>query len=140
MAKKGWTGIYKGPKMDLHMKAQWIEALTSGRYTQGRDSLCHVPVGRSGGPRIKRFCCLGVAADVIGGVTWKGDPSGNFATTTSTSIWSDHLPAGGQVVAPYMDMEGLPAWTMDLDDFFVHANDGLRWSFKKIAQWVDQNL
>jgi hypothetical protein len=37
----------------------WLEALTSGRYKQGRESLCQVNTDGS-----KSYCCLGVLCDL----------------------------------------------------------------------------
>lgn len=44
--------------MDPDRKAEWVAALRSGEYAQGRDAL-HV---RHGGG--SKFCCLGVACDL----------------------------------------------------------------------------
>lgn len=41
-----------------NLRDQWIEALRSGEYLQGRNQLCNKVDGE------KVFCCLGVLADI----------------------------------------------------------------------------
>ena len=41
--------------MDAQWKTKWVEALRSGNYEQGKDSL------REG----DQFCCLGVLTDLV---------------------------------------------------------------------------
>lgn len=54
------TSPYTEEEIAQH-RATWIEALRSGEYKQGVNSLCRM--GMDGDPR---FCCLGVAADLAG--------------------------------------------------------------------------
>lgn len=46
-------------KMNAEIKAQWVAALRSGDYTQGRDRL--VTINPDGS---KEYCCLGVLCDL----------------------------------------------------------------------------
>lgn len=47
----------------MHMitKAEWIEALRSGKYKQAKGALCRI--NKAG--EVEGFCCLGVAADLM---------------------------------------------------------------------------
>lgn len=49
--------------MNTEMKAKWVEALRSGKYTQGKGSL---HPGNC-------FCCLGVLCDLIDPTKWSAD-------------------------------------------------------------------
>lgn len=51
--------------MTAELKAQWIEALRSGNFEQGRKSLKHIPESSTAKPQ---YCCLGVLAELIGEV------------------------------------------------------------------------
>ena len=52
--------------MDAEIKAQWVAALRSGKYEQGREQLrCN-----------DKFCCLGVLCDLVKddiGAAWEAD-------------------------------------------------------------------
>ena len=131
---------YDGPKMDLLEKSRWIAALLDGSFKQGRGALCKIPTGRHGGKREPRYCCLGVKAVVDGhtfrpdGRPWRPD---NFLCLMmadgSTGTYTNGLPSG--IVR---DASGDKIG--DLPDFFADVNDKRRWSFQRIARWIDQNL
>ena len=58
--------------MNQEIKKRWIEALRSGEYQQGKESLFHCG----------KFCCLGVLTDLYikeHGLQWKQD---------SADLWS----------------------------------------------------
>ena len=99
-------------------RAKWVDALRSGDYRQGRGRL------RSG----DRFCCLGVAADRLGGGWW--DPSGDpMAYRTDDGFCCiGSLPAG---------LKG----ELGIDDDQVltltHMNDHDGRSFGQIADWIE---
>lgn len=46
--------------MDAALKAEWVEALRSGKYVQGRQRLKRVMGGGT------TYCCLGVLCEVMG--------------------------------------------------------------------------
>lgn len=46
--------------MNKELKQNWIDALTSGKYTQGKELLCN---GKS-------HCCLGVLANIVDPSKW----------------------------------------------------------------------
>lgn len=53
--------------MNPEIKKQWVEALRSGRYKQGREALRTTD---------NRYCCLGVLADMCG-QTWQHNTDRN---------------------------------------------------------------
>ncbi len=52
--------------MDQEFKAKWVAALRSGKYVQGKGALA----------KDGRFCCLGVAADLLAPDRWRSSPDG----------------------------------------------------------------
>lgn len=62
-------------------KAKWIAALRSGEYKQGRHYLRDED---------DQFCCLGVAADLVG-VEWEKRPSGVWSADDQASMLGDSL-------------------------------------------------
>lgn len=97
-------------KMDPEFKAQWLEALRSGRYPQGRGAL----------RREGYYCCLGVLADVIDPTEWD-DYSDTWMTDGLHLACVDVLPDEVQA---------------DL----VLMNDTHGLSFQHIANWIEENL
>lgn len=109
---------------------KWAEALESGDYTQGRDALAW----SYGTGRPEKFCCLGVAADLI-----------------DSTKWNDPLPVyGGRVAWSWSNCEhtGVPravsralGWERgredrDLSPMFIEMNDGQEASFLNIARVI----
>ena len=132
---------YDGPKMDLLEKSRWITALLDGSFKQGRGALCKIPTGRHGGKREPRHCCLGVKA-AIDGHTFSAcdaaDRQGNFLYLgLDAGAWS--MYASGLVGGIVRNASGdkMPG---GLAGFLAYANDQRRWSFQRIARWIDQNL
>ena len=103
--------------MKASVKRDWIEALRSGEYKQGRFALC-----RSG-----TWCCLGVLRDVAieGDWTYKGD-----------GYWSDGRN-GGTLSRNDRKRVGLRD---DSHAELVRFNDGEQLTFDKIADWIEANL
>lgn len=52
-------------KLPPEIKSQWLEALRSGKFLQGKHMLCT-------GNLIKQYCCLGVLSHVQGRLTQSG--------------------------------------------------------------------
>lgn len=53
--------------MHKQVRDQWVAALRSGRYVQGKNRL------RQGEEGKKKYCCLGVLCDLIDPNDWRGD-------------------------------------------------------------------
>lgn len=93
------------------LQEQWVEALESGEYEQGIGSLC------SEG----KYCCLGVACEVMGvEKTYIGDTVrfGNCLVTLSERL---------------MNKLGI-----EKQSHFIVMNDSGK-SFKEIAQYIRDN-
>jgi hypothetical protein len=87
------------------LRERWVEALTSGDYEQGEGAL----------RRGRRFCCLGVALDLLEPDQWyvsdgSGDETGNWANRSNTGYPEDDQlePFGisrqeGRFLAEYND-------------------------------------
>lgn len=169
--KEGATRVvsatWEGERMDLLAKSQWIAKLLDGSVKQTRGTLCAVPVGRRGGKRERRYCCLGVKA-ILDGIEFAGlvgDPdelelkvlNGTVALFptprlpgASSMYDAPSFPNGGVIVrtktwssspsAPQGAWETREDTYSGLASFLAVANDEYRWSFKKIARWIAENL
>lgn len=106
--------------MTRAIKERWIEALTSGRYEQGFGQLCEV--GEDGE---RRYCCLGVLADIIDGGRWAG----------ATSVWWDgHC---SQISTDLWESFGCHP---DAQQKLAQMNDTEFVAFSGIAKWIEENL
>ncbi len=128
--------------MNPERKALWLEALRSGEYTQGRNSL-----KREVGPDAARHCCLGVACEVYKRETGEGEwvrhgEDLEFTVRDDTGVdfsWSQ-LPAP---VAEWFDLDVNPYVFEDRGqrerDSLAGLNDAGR-SFREIADIIEQEL
>ena len=110
--------------MDQNIKEQWVEALRSGEYEQGRYWLRYED----------KFCCLGVLCDLHAQATnreWedKNDAVGNYL--------------GSDEILP----EEVVKWAgFDNNDPFINEqrvsiyNDESRLDFDRIADLIESNL
>ena len=57
----GGAAIERKEQVDPEIKKQWVEALRSGTYKQGKGQLCYTE---------DHFCCLGVLCDISGRGKW----------------------------------------------------------------------
>ena len=93
------------------LQEQWVEALESGEYKQGQRNLCYED----------KYCCLGVACEVMGvEKTYIGDTVrfGNCLVTLSERL---------------MNKLGI-----EKQSHFIVMNDSGK-SFKEIAQYIRDN-
>ena len=114
-------------KLDPEMKKIWLEALDSGEYKQGKGSLC---VETKSGPR---FCCLGVAADVLGEGEWvfgKRYNKWGYRDSSRGNTAKGMLPNS---LARRMNLH--PDTQQELADM----NDGGK-RFSTIRKFIDENL
>jgi hypothetical protein len=96
--------------MDPKVKKLWVKALRSGKYRQGRQEL----ITDKGS-----MCCLGVLCQVL-------DPN-------TIAGWH------GMGVPPN-DLRDEAGLHSDDIDVFVEANDSYRWTFKRIADYIEGML
>lgn len=95
---------------------QWVAALLSGDYKQGRGCL-YDPA--SGG-----YCCLGVLADLRGSLDGRGEYRSNGSLRNS------------QMLLPVADCR----IQLDLQDSLARLNDSLETDFSNIATWIEINV
>ena len=124
-------------KMNADLKQQWIDALRSKQYKQGKKVLCQVDEKGK-----ESFCCLGVLFDIAGGEVggeWsevKGDacpslPKGRSAKVKSAkSSNEEFLPKG------FIKFSGVER---KVQSKLAEMND-YGHSFKEIANWIEKNL
>jgi hypothetical protein len=101
--------------MNKKVKAKWVAALRGGLYKQG--------FGQLRDPE-DRCCCLGVLCDVVAPKKWHRSYK-TFAEWEHGGQWA--LPC--KSIISYSQAEE-----------FILMNDKRKYSFKKIANWIDKNL
>lgn len=104
--------------MNAELKSKWIAALRSGDYVQGRTSL------RKDG----KFCCLGVACDLLDPTKWSSEPT----------KWGDYEYRGDTTIWPWFVSDKFGV-SMAQSDQLWNMNDRGD-SFSEIADYIEQNL
>lgn len=109
--------------MNASVKQVWIEALRSGKYEQGYESLCN-----NG-----KFCCLGVLTDLYiqaNNQQWHHDVGGLYSFETEGGIlpFSVQQWAGIDAPNPYFAGNYATGWN----------DDGA--SFEEIADLIEAHL
>jgi hypothetical protein len=119
--------------MDPDRKAEWVAALRSGEYVQGRDAL-HV---RHGG--VSRFCCLAEKAGIV-----RADESTVLRGRTRYVAVEDATDGSGSLLPiavadwlgvsrnPLVTREGRPASLSTLNDMNI--------PFSIIADLIEEQL
>lgn len=103
--------------LDPKFKENWIAALLSGKYEQGKACLRTAD---------NKFCCLGVACDVIDSSSWvKGDRR------------YEHNGNSGYIPEELGEKVGL---SLDIQFMIAPLNDTKGYSFEDIAKWIKENL
>lgn len=134
MAKE--TQTYK--KLKPAFKKRWLKALRSGKYKQCTGFLKLIKKSKGHQP-VSRFCCLGVAQDILYANPWK----------KLYSVDRDAIRDGVEV--PCLSNNGDDACLSDevckrmgLDTRaqapLTILNDSQGKSFKAIANWIEKNL
>lgn len=111
--------------MDQKLKRKWVRALRSGQYKQGDMALC----SRDG----KRFCCLGVLADVQG-ATW--EEAGRHGIGGLAPIIKGIEPSGDAQMLRPREAGGLRTDTLKK---LAEMNDEGD-SFRVIADYIEARL
>jgi hypothetical protein len=119
--------------MNPELKAKWLEALRSGKYTQGRGRLK---------TNDNEYCCLGVLCDVSGKGFWdvfveRGQPGytvqGQRLTMTASAVIDEGLP----ITQILKDGRTYPD---SAETALVDMNDREGKSFEEIAKFVEEYL
>lgn len=118
--------------MDPEVKAQWVEALRSGKYRQGNSVLARYD------HRQKRYnyCCLGVLCNLDTNVQRRRDPGTKIAVYYDTV--EPHLASGYDCYLPDTMRERVGLTHQTMIDLAV-MNDG-DMSFSEIADWIEREL
>jgi hypothetical protein len=103
--------------MNADYKSQWIAALRSGKYKQGKHHLR---------PSSNTFCSLGVLCDLVDPSKWE-KRRGRFFTY------------GNELDTLYDMFEKIDFSYPNLNELFL-MNDKKGKSFKQIANWIDKHL
>lgn len=132
--------------MNAEIKAQWVAALRSGEYRQGRSQL------RTETPDGHRYCCLGVLCDLaakagIGhwfdNVFYKTDVDTHYSEDYSATIppefvwkWAGYTATDS---AGFLIKDPIVAAQVDskTSESLVGLNDNWNWSFEEIANAVE---
>jgi len=118
------------PKLPEPFKTEWLAALRSGDYKQGKATLYN-PIGDT-------FCCLGVAGDICG--IPKKEMDGKHLLVqmeeyTNGDKYPDILKATNRPSAPRTAVSELYSKNDGVGNF-----SGKQWTFLEIADWIEENL
>ena len=115
--------------MNKEIKKEWVEALRSGDYTQGRGRLRSANYEDSDGSY--SYCCLGVLADIL-------------PQTKDTDYWKDK---GSLLYDEKYFRSQLPrdiadeiGFTQGTQPELINLNDGDQMNFNQIADYIEGNL
>jgi len=113
------------------LKQKWIKMLRSGRYKQGRGHLAKQKTENSDW----RFCCLGVLCEAAG-------TKAKFITDDKTRYQDDFKVAryGDSDATLNENLRRKYGITLDETEKLMELNDNEKWSFKRIATWIEKNL
>lgn len=106
--------------MDKKIKKMWLLDLRGGQYDQTRGELC-----QDG----EEFCCLGVLCNIHSEAI-----GGGWDDTEYDWQYDGHCCQPSKAV---MDWSGLGSEAIE---DLVNMNDDKRWSFRRIATWIEKNL
>lgn len=109
-------------KINPKTKTAWLTALRSGKYQQGRNML------RSGDDR---FCCLGVLCETK-----------NLKATMQDGFSYYDYDFNGERESSYFPDSFLAEINLsdEAQSHLMNMNDGDRYDFNKIADWIEENL
>lgn len=117
--------------MDAKVKSDWVAALRSGNYKQGKNVLHNVTANT--------YCCLGVLCDLaVGAGVVQENELGHFYAP----VGYKHGGLLPKAVADWAGLDSDNPWIADVPDpvSAVYANDTLNLTFAQIADLVEGNL
>jgi hypothetical protein len=104
--------------MNSELLNQWVSALRSGKYNQGRLRLRSLD---------DHYCCLGVLCDVYDGDAWQ-------------KTYSDNYYFYGDSIALAPLIKNTVGLSDDEINKLMKMNDAEGLSFLKIADYIQENL
>lgn len=107
--------------MIKEVKQKWLEALRSGEYEQSSNVL------RSEGG----FCCLGVLCDISRKGKWE------YRSLYNLEYSCEGTKAMGFLTSPIEKWAGI---NIDEQKTLARLNDDENYSFKEIADYIEENL
>jgi hypothetical protein len=116
-------------KMNPEVKQEWLKALRSGEYTQGRNVL----------KSNNTFCCLGVLCDLHAKHTnaeWKSVDRAIYG-------FNAYSYEGAELTLPpeVMQWAGLPSNNVEVDgNTLTFRNDHKKMTFSEIADVIEEHL
>lgn len=123
--------------MNEEIKEQWVKALRSGKYKQGREAL------RKKDPKTGQwtYCCLGVLCDLYQkkhqSIKWQENKRGGYCHIHDNGA---SLPTEVQEWAGLGHPSGTFVWVKHKGEHTVQSlvcvNDTLKWSFNTIANII----
>lgn len=119
------------PKLKPEVKKAWLKALRRKKnpFKQGQRRL------KDSG----RYCCLGVYCEISGlaGLEFAGFTDYQFVIDDIAHGYSGVIPLDWAAINMFVPESAGIQKALDL---LVNFNDIQKWSFTKIASWIDKNL
>lgn len=122
------TGKEIDVRLPIAFKRKWVKALRSGEFKQGSSALKE-DVSPDNDRVDYRYCCLGVACEI------QGLKTDNRGFIENSNVYNK-----------LKGITKIPKILLGSDDNnpvvskLVFLNDTNKWSFKKIATWIEKNL
>lgn len=117
--------------MDSELKQQWLAALRSGKYEQGKNSL----------KVNNKYCCIGVLLSLMNGdITWTDKYKGTKVTRYyfDGSAWLEGVMPGNLRCSIGLSNADHDRLTSFNDGVAPHATSPQ--SFNQIADWIEEHL
>ena len=112
--------------MDKQIKTEWVEALRSGEFNQGRDFLHNTAM--------ETYCCLGVLSTIIGkdDTRWDGEKwHSHHADETELDVFSGTIPSRVRNEIHFSRCEQRTV---------IDMNDTAKASFNEIADYIEKHF
>lgn len=133
-------------RMDPEIKAQWVAALRSGDFQQGKGVLHRVTDVNGNGTETHEFCCLGVLSEcavAVGKAERKFGDTGYFRYYDPADDEfggnGHYLPRVVKVWAGFRDANPSLMYEGDFHSL-AELNDDFQLSFSEIADLIEDQL
>ena len=123
--------------MDKKLKSAWVKDLRSDRRNQTQKRLRNNDNGR---------CCLGVLCEVSKLGMWKRNDEGvfDYVTKDGEPIWNSAESIAAPKFRKYFGLVPEQADTLtslnDIGDYNITTGAVTKFTFKKIADWIEKNI